>query len=230
MRALDPKPKMRKISQTDECKNLARSKSDPNAKAWFWMFWVKEPKNSSWWTAWTPPLASSVLLGLAAAVLLLFASPSIGTVPVGDETEEGSAVPEISTDRVTFEPFRVAEEMRLLVRSQTRDEMVKALKPDSLVWRGALDGYEVANEIREEMILEFPSQFAAEGTRVLDEYQQAGRLKPDSPADPSRPALAQSNSAGAAERVGNGTADGPDDVVLALSPNLIEMIGVRDGE
>ncbi len=44
----------------------------------------------------------------------------------------------------------VSEEMRSQIRAGLRQDMVAALKPNSVVWKGALDGYMVAQELREE--------------------------------------------------------------------------------
>ena len=44
----------------------------------------------------------------------------------------------------------VSEEMCSQIRAGLRQDMVAALKPNSVVWKGALDGYMVAQELREE--------------------------------------------------------------------------------
>jgi hypothetical protein len=45
----------------------------------------------------------------------------------------------------------IAAELRESVRLQLRDEMLAALRPNSAIWRGALDGRVLAREMREDV-------------------------------------------------------------------------------
>jgi hypothetical protein len=61
----------------------------------------------------------------------------------------------------------VADEMRESVRSELRAEMVAALQPDSVVWRGALDGYKLALQMREEIREQMRDEMIAEMRQAL---------------------------------------------------------------
>ena len=52
--------------------------------------------------------------------------------------------------------------MRAEIQAGLRQELVSALKPDSIVWRGALDGYMVAQELLEEANSELQSQLVSD--------------------------------------------------------------------
>jgi hypothetical protein len=77
-------------------------------------------------------------------MILIPVLPEADESPVPQESLlspiEGIAIPLAS---------EVGEEMRSQIRTGLRKEMVAALKPNSVVWKGALDGYMVAQELRE---------------------------------------------------------------------------------
>ena len=58
-------------------------------------------------------------------------------------------------------PAAVAAEMREVVRSETRERMKAALRPDSLVWNGALDGPKLAQEMSQDVNAPIPGNMLA---------------------------------------------------------------------
>ncbi len=71
----------------------------------------------------------------------------------------------------------VADEMRESVQAEIRQQMVEALRPDSLVWNGALDGQKLAQELREELTSQMRDQMIAGLQTVLGEARTD--LEPD---------------------------------------------------
>jgi hypothetical protein len=63
----------------------------------------------------------------------------------------------------------VADEMRESVQGEIRQQMVEALRPDSLVWNGALDGQKLAQELREELTSQMRGKMIAGLQTVLGE-------------------------------------------------------------
>jgi hypothetical protein len=109
----------------------------------------------------------------------------------------GSLPPvEAPTERVWMpsdSPAAVAAEMREVVRSETRERMMAALRPDSLVWNGALDGQKLAEEMRNEVTAQIPGEMilgmqAAMGQIRIDPRAQERTEKVEAPAleDPQR--------------------------------------------
>ncbi|MCS5637776.1 MAG: hypothetical protein NZ990_14750 [Myxococcota bacterium] len=68
-------------------------------------------------------------------------------------------------------PAAVADEMREALRSELRTEMVAALRPDSVVWKGALDGYKLALQMREEMREEMRGEMIADMREALGDIR-----------------------------------------------------------
>jgi hypothetical protein len=67
--------------------------------------------------------------------------------------------------------------MRESIQAEIRQQMVEALRPDSLVWNGALDGQKVAQELREELTSQMRGQMIAGLQTVLGEARTD--LEPD---------------------------------------------------
>jgi hypothetical protein len=93
----------------------------------------------------------------------------------------GSLPPvEAPTERIwtpSESPAAVAAEMREVVRAETRERMMAALRPDSLVWNGALDGRKLAMEMRNEVNAQIP------GEMVLGMQAAMGRIRIDPSAE-----------------------------------------------
>ncbi len=75
-------------------------------------------------------------------------------------------------------PRAVANEMREAVRSELKTEMVAALRPDSTVWKGALDGYKLALRMREEMQDQLREDMIADMHAALGDVQLSGDIDP----------------------------------------------------
>ena len=71
----------------------------------------------------------------------------------------------------------VADEMRESVQGEIRQQMVEALRPDSLVWNGALDGQKMAQELREELTSQMRGKMIAGLQTALGEARTA--FEPD---------------------------------------------------
>jgi len=127
---------------------------------------------------------------LAASGLMLAGAPLAAA-------EETGALPSAPQDEAWNQalaaPPAVAREMRENLRSDLRAEMVAALAPDSTVWRGALDGYRLAQQMREEMQEDMRTELIADLHTMLDDVQLSGvvdpRPSPPESNDPQEPVI-----------------------------------------
>ena len=97
--------------------------------------------------------------------------------PLAATPQERAWIPTLSA------PPAVAKEMREALRSELKTEMVAALRPDSTVWKGALDGYRLALRMREEMQDQIREDMIADMHAALGDVQLSGDIDPR----PNRP-------------------------------------------
>jgi len=89
-------------------------------------------------------------------------------------------------------PAAVAAEMREVVRSETRERMKAALRPDSLVWNGALDGQKLAQEMSKDVNAQIPGRMIA-GMKVamseidLSANEKTRKVEAQAPEAPQSP-------------------------------------------
>ena len=133
-------------------------------------------------------IASVVSIPTLALAGLIAASSS--TVTLNLAAAEGAAPLNNSLQPTVWTPSpgasAVANEMRESLQADIRQQMVDALRPDSLVWNGALNGQKLAQEMRNEVIAQIPGEMisgmqAAMGQIRIDPSAQGNAEKVDAP-------------------------------------------------
>jgi len=140
-------------------------------------------------TSLLPPTA----LGLVGAVIADSGLAMAGDFPVPGENNGEF------TWTATESPQDVVDVARDSIKSELRNEMITALKPNSAVWKGALDGHLLAQEMRDNIAAQAREEMIAGMQAAMAELPGDGDFKPrtekaDTPAPVSGQLASQADS------------------------------------